>query len=97
MANWSDQQPVAESETISHIYIGDGLSAEIEKVTDQGVDSYRLTIGAFFASESVRFPYTQTGLENLIKTMTRAKNKDKPTMPIGGKLEPRDRTTEKTQ
>jgi len=91
MAHWQDQEEVSESTTLCHMNIGNGLGAEIEKITNKSDESeYRLTLGTLFASESVRFPYTQMGLENLLKTLVKAKNEDGPTKPIGGKMETRD-------
>ena len=95
---WSDQQDVVSSDTLCHFYIGEGLSAEVEKI-DVGFGlnpewHYRLTIGSLFASESVRFPYTQKGMEDLLLTLAKTRNADGSVEPIGGTLEERnnDRT-----
>lgn len=94
MARWTDQQEVAASETLCHFYIGNGLSAEVEKVIEDGrkqVPKYRLTVGSLFASESVIYPYSMTGLEDLLKTLAATRNAEGPTTPVGeGKLEPRE-------
>ena len=91
MARWQDQQEVVSCDAISHMYLGDGLSAEIEIIYEEDSKMmYRLTIGSLFASESVRFPYTQKGLEDLLKTLAVARGSDKAVKPIGGTLEPRE-------
>lgn len=89
--HWSDQLDVDHQETLSHIYLGDGLSAEIEKIGEGDAAGYRLTIGSLFASESVRYPATKEGLEDLLRTLHKARNEDSPVEPIGGTLEERDR------
>lgn len=87
--NWTDQLQVDDQETIAHIYLGQGLSAEIETIIEGDEESYRLTIGSLFASESVRYPRTRDGLENLIRTLNKARNEDRPVEPVGGSLEER--------
>ena len=98
MARWTDQQEVAASSTLCHFYIGDGLSAEVEKICDEKqMCQYRLTVGGLFASESVRYPYDQTGLEHLLMTLAKTRNADGPTQPVGnGVLEPRDHVNDRT-
>lgn len=100
MSRWIDQQQVTESEALCHFYMGDGLSVEIESILIPNpieltlapvhIKEYRLTVGSLFASESVRYPHTQQGLEDLLKTLAQTRNADGPTKPIGGTLEPRE-------
>tara|TARA_R110000824_G_scaffold118090_2_gene270240 strand:- start:1615 stop:1899 length:285 start_codon:yes stop_codon:yes gene_type:complete len=94
MAHWNDQQEVSSSTTIAHMHLGDGLGCEIETIVDGDDMGYRLTLGSLFASESVRFPHTKEGLENLLRTMQAARNTNGPTNPIGGKLEARERISD---
>lgn len=88
--HWSDQKEVKHSTTLCFFYIGDGLSVEIEIISDGGVLQYRLTMGSLFVSESMLYPYDQTGLENLLKTLMLTRNVKGPTQPVGGIIEDRE-------
>tara|TARA_R110000824_G_scaffold304530_4_gene492346 strand:+ start:163 stop:456 length:294 start_codon:yes stop_codon:yes gene_type:complete len=97
MARWNDQQPVVSADTICEFYIGDGMSVEVEQI-DTGELSpemkYRLTIGSLFASEGVLYPYTQVGLENLLRTLAAVRNAKGPIDPMGGELESRENVSD---